>query len=401
MRKLTLPALLLAAALLVTLALSRSTPAAAPTGEVWLLDEEAMTEAMIKAQQAPTSRLIALDTATGKSREIYACQWCTQPYDAGDTLYLTRVEKAGTHPEGWQVYAARLVRIDRRTGQVTEGPVFARSGIAWGFHPVGLSPDGRYLLMETPENPIHAVENKLHEQRGIARYDLKAEQLLPERLSNEVGSQAYPAADDSRIFLCCWVQGHAHPVPGVTAIDPTDGSLMGTTTLPAASLEVHPTHVFPAGDGRRFYALRAGTDQWWTLDAVEGKVTSGQIATSLLPLPALPRALAKGPYDSARGDAIAHGDRIYSAVHLVHVNPMEQGQAPKVLKGGGIQVLTSSFRQVARLEPDTPYISLRLSPDGKVLYALAADTAEVWAFDAESLKRIGRWQVGGRPLKLY
>lgn len=391
MRRWTALALTLAS-VLVAGACSRSTPA--PSGEVWLFDQEETTE-------FPTARLLALDTATGKVREVLSCQGCSRPYAAGDTLYLTKVEKAGAHAEGWDRFAARLVRVDRRTGKVTEGPVFATSGLAWGWQPAGLSPDGRYLLMPIPVNPAHAVENPLHDRPGLARYDLTENRLLPDRLSEETGQQLFPSRDGSRLFLCCWIQGQQHPLPGIAAIDSASGELLAQATLPATSTEVHPTQIFPAGDGRRFYALRAGTERWWSIDGAEGTVESGETDADPAQQALTPTARAMGTYESHGGEALAHGDRAYSSLHLVQVDRTGQGR-PTPIQGGGVQIFSlPDFKRLAHLEPGRPFQSALLSPDGQRLFALDAQKAEVWAFDTSTLKRTGLWQVGGRPLKLY
>jgi hypothetical protein len=376
---------------------------AAPNGMVLIVQGDPSTSPGL-----PRSRLISLDVRTGQKQTLLECVGCDRPLLSpdGQTLYLVRVDEDGQHTEGdntWTVFTARLVRVDLATGSVKEGPIFSRSGLSWGWKPDGISPDGRYLLMDIPNNDIHAKENPLHAHPGVARYDLKEDRLLPEPfVSGFVGTHFLPASG-GKIYGCCLVEGPKHPLPGVTVLGEA-GQREAQVAIPAQSHEVHPTRLIPAGDGRRLYALRAGTDQYWVIDPTTRDVREGTLAQSgwkRLLSHLVPVAEAKGPTDLALGEAVVHGKRIFSSLYLAHMDFRDGKETIEYRKGGGIRVISlPGFRQVAHLVPDRTFESLAVSPDGKTVYAADSEAGELLAFDAESGKETGRWQVGGRPIRV-
>lgn len=332
--------------------------------------------------------------------ELAGCALCGAPVAAPDqrTLYFVRSDVTG------RSYASRVIRIDVGTGQGKEGPVFYTGPHPWFASLRAVSRDGRQLYMEIPYNPADSSVHPLHGQRGFATYDLEEQRLLERPFlamgPGDVTSELHLSADGTHGYLCCWVQGADHPHPGITTVDLASGEAAGRVMLKSPAQWVHPTRLTPAGDGRHFFALRAGSDQWWEIDARESKITR------MLPVAAVPPSLpetARGSYLSAAGSLVAAPGPglLFSSLYLVEQSRMEPGP-PKYMEGGGILALrTRDFTEAAHLLPDRTFEALAVSPDGARLYALDAEAGEILVFDTGSLKQLANIKdLGRRPTQL-
>lgn len=345
--------------------------------------------------------------------EQLQCAECNFLLDAERaTLYTMRANSAGENHRGsdkWKVYAAQIIRVDARTGALESDPVFATSGISWGWTPLGLSPDKRAIYLNIPYNPIHADEHPLHARQGIATYDLTQRQLAQTSLTSRGAMKIFASRHGERLYLCCWVQLLDHPHPGITTIGTQDSSLFNQVIVRSASLDVPLTHLTPADDDGHFYALRPNGD-WWFLDANGGKIiASGSLSSAqewyeqiLVSLDASPAYAKGGEYDRAAGDVVVgQNERMYSSLYTVIEGASTLVRRHK--SGGGIAVVDKrDFKRVAQIAAEATWEALALSRDGTRLYALDSDAAELRVFDAQTLQEISRVDgVGKFPTAMF
>jgi hypothetical protein len=370
------------------------------------------------------SELLAAYPAQGRVEELVSAEELRGCFGGrapglapdGRSLYVTCDPVSGDDAggsAGGAGSAGRLMRIDSLSGAMNALPLAADGGgQIWDsvstFGITGFSDEGRlaYLGLYFPDS-----------QPKLAAYDLEAEMLLAAPMMDLIGWEAHPSADGRRLYVCCWVQSDedaSYPHPGVTTLSAADGQVLAEVMVDGSPADTFTTHVVPAGDGRHFYALRATSGQWWELDADAGAVTaSGRLAAAdagpsnpsraaarrLLAAFQPATALASGPEEVVAGDVAGDpGRRLYSGLYVAD-GRREDGPARS---GGGIAVIAlPEFAIVDRLATDGTWESLALSVDGRWLYALDSQRAELRMFDTATLEEVARLEhVGQWPTEV-
>ena len=348
-----------------------------------------------------THRLLALDLRAGQlsvlSSVLPSLTWVGQSNcggcdvlvagPEGRFLYGVRADELGG--VGVPTYEASVIRLDVLTGELSADPVFARSGVSWGWTPVGFSNDSQLLYLRIPWNEGHAHEHPLHRFEGMAAYDLVSGSLIDHPVADTRGIGVASSEFSNTIYLY-------DPFAGIHTID---GAVTARIWKPAGLGLPHATRLVPL-DRDRFMAMNS--DGGWSIfDATDGAVTTGELSVSSSQATGLQvvREATEHPemgreYPNVGGDLLRHGSRVYSSLYRATRTRVDSRLNYE--SGGGIRVLDlADLSHLGDYATEQTWEALAVTSDGCCLVAVDSEQVEVAIFDPASMEPIGRMRGAG------